>query len=88
MVHWSTWIGCNVAIGLLSFILAEAIPVFNYILSLEAALFFAPMSLFIPACCWMHDFPHYRVGSMSQKVVYGAHLLIAALASFMIVGGT
>jgi len=88
VIHWSTWIACNIGIGLLSFILAEAIPVFNYILSLEAALFFAPMSLLFPACFWMSDFKHYRVGTLTEKLKYGANMLIAALALFLVVGGT
>ncbi|KAH8656574.1 transmembrane amino acid transporter protein-domain-containing protein [Tricladium varicosporioides] len=88
MIHWSTWIGCNAGIGILSFILAEAIPVFNYILSLEAALFFAPMSLLFPAFFWMYDFKHYRNGTVNQKMQYGAHILLALIAAFLCVGGT
>jgi hypothetical protein len=88
LIHWSTWIGCNAGVGLLAFILAEAIPVFNYILSLSAALFFAPMSLMFPAFFWMHDYKHCRSGTRKQKMAYGAHVLLAALAMFMVVGGT
>lgn len=88
LIHWSTWIGCNAGVGILAFILAEAIPVFNYILSLEAAMFFAPMSLMFPAFFWMHDFKHYRVGTCKQKAEYGAHMLLALFAMFLVVGGT
>ncbi|KAE9371649.1 hypothetical protein N431DRAFT_441621 [Stipitochalara longipes BDJ] len=88
MVHWSTWIGCNAGVGILAFILAEAIPVFNYILSLEAALFFAPMSLLFPACFWMYDHKEYRTGSGKQKLIYFAHVSLALIASFLVVGGT
>lgn len=88
MVHWSTWIGTNVVVGVLAFILAEAIPVFNYILSLEASLFFVPMSLLFPACFWMYEFKCYRSGTMGQKLAYGAHVLLAVLAAFLCVAGT
>ncbi|TVY36777.1 N amino acid transport system protein [Lachnellula occidentalis] len=88
LVHWSTWIGCNVSVCLLAFIMAEAIPVFNYILALLAALFLAPMSLICPAFFWMYDHKEYRSGPLSQKVVYGAHILLAALGTFMCIGGT
>ena len=88
LIHWSTWITCNVTVGLLAFVLAEAIPVFNYILSLEASLFFAPMSLMFPAFFWMHDYKHYRTGNVKQRLAYGAHVLLATLAMFLVVGGT
>ena len=88
MVHWSTWIGINTAVAVLAWILAEAIPVFNYILSLEASLFFAPMSLMFPAFFWMHDHKHYRSGTMSQKIFYGLHVLLVLVAAFHVVGGT
>lgn len=88
LVHWSTWIGCNAGVGILAFILAEAIPVFNYILSLEASLFFAPMSLLFPACFWMYEYKQYRGGTVMQKLAYSAHILLAVIACFLIVGGT
>lgn len=88
MVHWSTWIGCNAAVGILSFILAEAIPVFNFILSLEAALFFAPMSLMFPALFWMYDHKGHRTGTMKQKVFFTFNCLVVLIAAFLVVGGT
>jgi len=88
LIHWSTWIGCNAGVGILAFILAEAIPVFNYILSLTGALFFVPMRLMFPAFFWMYDYKHYRVGTLQQKMAYSAHVLLAALAMFLLVGGT
>jgi hypothetical protein len=87
LVHWSTWIGCNAGVRILALILAEAIPVFNYILSLEAALFFAPMSLLFPACFWMYDHKEYRTGTGKQKFIYARHVFLALIASFL-VGGT
>jgi hypothetical protein len=88
MTHWSTWIGCNADVGILAFILAEAIPVFNYILSLEAGLFFAPMSLLFPACFWMYDRKEYKTGIGKQKSIYGGHVFLALNANFLVVGGT
>jgi hypothetical protein len=82
LVHWSTWIGCNVGVGVLAFILAEAIPVFSYILSLEAAMFFAPMSLLFPAFFWIYNHKQYRSGTGQQKLTYAAHVLLAAIAMF------
>jgi hypothetical protein len=87
-VHWSTWIGCNIAIGVLSFIVAETIQVFNYILSLEASMSFALMTLMFPAFFWMLDHRHHRTGSLKQKLTVAAHVWLACLATFMVVGGT
>lgn len=87
-IHWSTWVACNVGVGLLGFIVAEAIPVFNYILSLLGSFFFAPMSLMFPAFFWMYDHKHYRTGTASQKLFYFANVALALLAGFMTVGGT
>jgi hypothetical protein len=88
LTHWSTWIGCNAGVGILAFILAEAIPVFNYILSLAGAVYFVLMSLMFPAFFWMHDYKNYRAGALKQKMAYAAHVLLATLAMFMVVGGT
>jgi hypothetical protein len=88
MAHWSTWIRCNAGVGILAFILAEVIPVFNYILSLEAALFFAPMSLLFRAFFWMHNYKYYRTGTEMQKLGSAGHMLLAFIAGFLVVGGT
>ena len=31
MIHWVTWLSCTFGLSSLSFILAEAIPIFNYL---------------------------------------------------------
>lgn len=87
--HWTTWLGLNIGFGFLAFILAEAIPVFNYILSLAGSICFAPMSLMFPALMWMHDFgPQYSRAGLKGKAWYGFHVLILAVGAFMVVGGT
>jgi hypothetical protein len=85
--HWTTWIGCNIFFGFAAFIIAEAIPVFNYILSLAGSVCFAPMSLIFPAMLWMHDFPAYRKGSVRQRAHYSLHVFIALVGMFLVVGG-
>lgn len=45
MVHWVTWISCTTILGALAFILAEAIPIFNYIIALVGSLCFAPLAI-------------------------------------------
>lgn len=88
MVHWATWLGVNVLLGTLAFVVAEAVPILNYLHGLAAALCFAPFSLVFPAVLWMYDFGHYRSGSATKEMAYGAHVLIALIGGFMVVGGT
>ena len=87
-VHWSTWLGANLVLGILGFIIAEAVPILNYLLGLAGALCFAPFSLIFPAMLWMHDFKAYRSGSMSRKATYAGHVFIVLIGLFMVVGGT
>ncbi|TKA61564.1 hypothetical protein B0A55_11024, partial [Friedmanniomyces simplex] len=88
VIHWSTWLGANLLLGALGFIIAEAVPILNYLLGLAGSLCFAPFSLIFPALLWMHDFRSYRAGSRSQQAMYGAHALIVLVGMFMVVGGT
>ncbi|KAF4622822.1 hypothetical protein G7Y89_g14202 [Cudoniella acicularis] len=37
-VHWATWLSCTFGFAFLSFILAEAIPIFNYLLALTGSI--------------------------------------------------
>lgn len=36
----------------------------------------------------MHDHKQYRVGTSKEKLIYGAHVLLAVVAMFLTVGGT
>ena len=88
MVNRSTWLGSNSILGVLGFIIAEAVPVLNYLLGLAGAIGFAPSSLLSPAMLWMHDFRGYSKGSGMQKATFGAHILIVLVGLFMVVRGT
>ncbi|KAI1629550.1 amino acid transporter [Exophiala viscosa] len=87
-VHWTTWLGSNLILGVLGFIVAEAVPILNYLLGLAGSLCFAPFSLIFPAMLWMYDYKMYRKGTTSQMLTYGAHILIVIIGLFMVVGGT
>ncbi|PNP74513.1 hypothetical protein FNYG_12136 [Fusarium nygamai] len=88
MVHWTTWIGSNLTLGILAFIVAEAVPILNYLLGLAGAVCFAPFSLIFPALLWMQDFKHYRTGNSSNQAKYWSHALIVLVGSFMVIAGT
>ncbi|KAH8674035.1 transmembrane amino acid transporter protein-domain-containing protein [Xylariales sp. PMI_506] len=88
VVHWSTWLSINIVLGGLAFVLAEAIPIFNYLLALTGSVCFAPMSLIFPAMFWMYDFGHYRKGNAKQVAMYALHVLLILVGSLLVVGGT
>ena len=88
IIHWTTWLGANLVLGALGFIIAEAVPILNYILGLPGSLCFAPFSLIFPALLWMYDFQAYRAGSVSRKMIYAFHACIVIVGLFMVVGGT
>lgn len=86
--HWCTWLGINILLGALSYIVAEAVPILNYLLALASSLCFAPFSLIFPAILWMYDFKHLRTGSLGDRTIYGFHVVIALVGAFMVLGGT
>ncbi|KAK0378989.1 hypothetical protein CLIM01_03686 [Colletotrichum limetticola] len=88
VIHWTTWIGSNMTLGILAFIVAEAVPILNYLLGLAGALCFAPFSLIFPALLWMQDFSSYRKGGASKKAMYGFHVFVVLVGLFMVVAGT
>ncbi|KAH7041512.1 LOW QUALITY PROTEIN: transmembrane amino acid transporter [Microdochium trichocladiopsis] len=83
VVHWGTWLGVNLALGVAAFIVAEAEPILSYLLGLAGAFCFAPFSLIFPCLLWMYDSKGYRTGS---KAKYAVHALIVSLGLFMVVG--
>ncbi|KAI1854968.1 hypothetical protein JX266_001086 [Neoarthrinium moseri] len=88
VVHWSTWIGINVVLGALSFIISQAVPILDYLLGLTGSLFSAPFCLIFPALFWMHDFKGYKTLSGKNKALWWLHAVIILIGLFMVVGGT
>lgn len=88
LTHWGTWLGINLCLGTLSYIVAEAVPILNYLLALAGSLCFAPFSLIFPAVLWMYDSDYLKTGGPKEKSIYGAHLLIVLIGAFLVVGGT
>ncbi|KAL0579326.1 hypothetical protein V5O48_002659 [Marasmius crinis-equi] len=87
-VHWVTWLGCTISLGAISFVLACAIPIFTYFISLCGSLCFGPLAIILPALFWMYDHHHYRKGTTGQIIIYAAHAALIALGTFICVGGT
>jgi hypothetical protein len=87
LIHWSTWLGINIVLGGAAFIVAEAVPILNYLLGLAAAICFAPFSLIFPALLYCYDYKGYRTGPMAEKIKYILHVLIVLLGLYMVVSG-
>ncbi|RDW77408.1 hypothetical protein BP6252_05461 [Coleophoma cylindrospora] len=88
VVHWATWLSCTFGLAFLSFILAEAIPIFNYLLSLTGSICFAPLAIILPGLFWLHDYSDWRRGSAGKKVAYWLHWLLVVLGVFIMIAGT
>ncbi|KAK0388616.1 hypothetical protein NLU13_4859 [Sarocladium strictum] len=79
--HWTTWLSSTIGITILSFLIAEAVPFFNYILGFIGSICCSPTCLVIPA--WM--------GLYLRKGDYFSSNKVTALCAFhcvTIVGGT
>lgn len=87
-IHWTTWLASNLILGVLGFIIAEAVPILNYLLGLAGSLCFAPFSLVFPALLWMYDHKSHQSGTFTQKTRYWFHVLIVLIGLFMVIGGT
>ncbi|KAH8901825.1 hypothetical protein BR93DRAFT_904942 [Coniochaeta sp. PMI_546] len=88
VMHWGVWLGCNLAMCIVSFLLASGIPIFNYLLALAGSLTFAPLALGFPGYLWIYDHQHYRNGGLLKSMAYWLNWLMILLAVFLTVGGT
>ncbi|PNS21536.1 hypothetical protein CAC42_895 [Sphaceloma murrayae] len=86
--HWLTWLGCNVGLGIVAFVIAGGVPIFNYVLSLAACVGNAPLTIVLPAYLYLYDYASYRRGSLFEQSKYWFHWLIFAIGVFLTVGGT
>ncbi|WVR08411.1 hypothetical protein IAU60_005466 [Kwoniella sp. DSM 27419] len=87
-IHWITWFGSVTVIGIIAFIIAEAIPFFSALIGVVGSIAYAPLAIIVPMTCWLHDFGHYRKGGLKQKAMWSFHVLFIGIGLFMTVGGT
>ena len=88
LIHWGTWLGCVVGLSSIAFILAEAIPIFNYLVALTGSLCFGPLAMCLPGWIWLYDHGEWVRGGMLQKGAWAAHVLMILFGAFLCVGGT
>lgn len=80
--------GCTFGLCSISFILAEAIPIFSYLIALTGSICFAPLAIMIPGWLWLYDHGHWRKGSFGMQIAYYLHWALILLGAFILVGGT
>lgn len=99
--HWITWLGATFGLGVVAFVVAEAVPFFGTLIGLLGAIAYAPMAvslsssaqyrgssqIIVPMHLWLWDFARYRKGSMWQKTQWAFHLVMLLVGGFMTVGG-
>ncbi|RFU30445.1 hypothetical protein B7463_g5917, partial [Scytalidium lignicola] len=88
LIHWGTWLGCTFGLCSISFILAEAIPIFSFLLALTGSICFAPLTIIIPAWLWLYDHGEWRKGNLAKQVAYWLHWCMILLGIFFLGGGT
>ncbi|KAJ5146366.1 uncharacterized protein N7515_000930 [Penicillium bovifimosum] len=90
IVHWTSWIGCTVSVGLISYIIASAIPVFDNLVSLIGALLGTFMCFQPMGCMWLYD--NWGRGRYERSRRWIAmvcwSIFVIVSGTFMMVGGT
>ncbi|EMC96057.1 hypothetical protein BAUCODRAFT_71260 [Baudoinia panamericana UAMH 10762] len=88
-IHWGVWLGCTIGLGSVAFILAEAIPIFNYIVALTGSVCFAPIAIALPGALWLYDFRgSVKSKSPIEQTKYWFHVFLILLGAFFCVAGT
>ena len=88
LVHWGTWLGCTVGLASIAFILAEAIPFFNYLIALTGTVCAAPLVISLPAWLWLYDYWYWYQGNAWKKFVWCFNWLLILIGLFVFGGGT
>lgn len=73
--HWGVWLGSSIGVGIVGFIVAEAIPFFGTLLGLVGSVCFTPLAVIFPMTFWLYDHWHYKNGSLGRKLFWAFHIL-------------
>ncbi|CAK7237206.1 hypothetical protein SBRCBS47491_009898 [Sporothrix bragantina] len=88
LVHWTTWLSSTIGLTILSFVLAEAIPFFNYILGLIGSLCCSPTCLVIPAIMGLYLHKGNYFASKGVMALCMLHCITIVGGTFMAIAGT
>lgn len=80
--------GLTFGLATIAFIIYEAVPILNYLLSLMGSVCFAPLCIIFPPIFWLHDFNHWRKGTFLQQLAWVMHIVVALIGAFLTVAGT
>lgn len=80
---WILWIGIGTAYWILAFVLANAIPIFNAILSISSALFVAWFTFGISGMFWLHLHWHEQWRGWRNRALAVLNWGIVLLTLFM-----
>ncbi|GAA5854748.1 hypothetical protein JCM8547_004056 [Rhodosporidiobolus lusitaniae] len=92
LVHWSVWLSCTFGCLVIAYLISQAIPVFNGLVGLVAALVSAPLSLHMEALMYLFDHRAFFKSKADRTplawvgVIGNCILLLAA--TFLLVSGT
>ncbi|KAL6922839.1 hypothetical protein FSST1_000113 [Fusarium sambucinum] len=85
---WITWLGLVTVITIVAFVIAEAIPFFNDLLSISSSLFISGFTFYFPAIMWfmlIRKGPWYSKENLPLAIANG---LIFIIGMIVLVGGT
>ncbi|KAH6976452.1 transmembrane amino acid transporter protein-domain-containing protein [Ilyonectria sp. MPI-CAGE-AT-0026] len=86
--HWATWLGSTIGITILSFVIAEAVPFFSYLIGLIGSLCCAPTCLVIPALMGLYMDQGSHRSSKRMMAVCALHCFTIVLGLFVTIAGT
>lgn len=72
----------------LTFILASAIPIFNYLIAMVGSVAYAPIALVFPGWLWLYDHSDWWKRSIRHQTAYGLHWLLILIGLLVSIGGT
>ena len=85
---WTSWLILVTVITIVAFIIAEAIPFFNDLLSLSSSLFISGFTLYFPAWMWFKLIREGKWYTGMNLVKSIANAFIFVIGIFVLVGGT
>ncbi|KAF4978328.1 hypothetical protein FZEAL_5268 [Fusarium zealandicum] len=85
---WITWLALITAVTIVAWVIAEAIPFFNDLLSISSSLFISGFTFYFPSMMWfmlIREGPWYAKKNLGLSIANGAIFLIGMI---VLVGGT
>ena len=85
---WATWLGLITIITIVAWIIAEAIPFFNDLLSISSSLFISGFTLYFPAMMWFMLIREGKWYESRNLLLSAVNAFIFVIGILVLVGGT